>query len=193
MPGIKKAKGKITKALEALISTVPGTSEKMSKDPASRVKDIIRAAALQAAAVSGTLAIPPGPLGIVTIVPDLLLIWRIQARMVADIAGAHGKSAYLSRELVLYCMFKHSASQLLKDLVVRTGERVLVKRAVLKSLQQLLEKLGVKITQRLLGRAIARWLPLIGAVGVGAYAFYDTIMVGKNAEKVFQAETIEEI
>lgn len=73
-----------------------------------RSQQIAMLAGAQAATVSGTLALPPGPLGMLTIVPDLLAVWKIQAQMVADIAGAFGKNAHLSQEQMLYCLFNCS-------------------------------------------------------------------------------------
>jgi hypothetical protein len=37
------------------------------------------------------------------------------------------------------------------------------------------------------GRGIARWLPVVGAIGVGAYARYDTRQVARTAIALFGA------
>src|SRR5438094_291739 len=128
---------KIYAAIERFISTVPKTDQAKSKKPQDRARFVINTAAAKAALVSASLALPPGPLRIVTIVPDLLVIWKIQAQMVADIAGAFGKKAFLTREEMLYCLFRHAAAQAVRDLVVRTGERVLVQRVSLRAMQKI--------------------------------------------------------
>lgn len=86
---------------------------------------------------------------------------------------------------MIYCLFRHAASQVVRALVVRVGERLLVRRASLRVIQRIIRRVGVSITQRLAGRAISRWLPIIGAVGVRAYAYYDTARVGKTAIEFF--------
>ncbi len=58
---------------------------------------LARDAAQKAALVSGSLALPPGPLGMLTVLPDLLLIWKLQRQMVADIFALHGRTAELTR------------------------------------------------------------------------------------------------
>ncbi len=179
---------KIVQMLQDFISDIPSTSEAKADDPVSRSKSLGNSAAAKAAIVSGTLSIPPGPWGMVTIIPDLVAVWKIQAQMVADIAGAFGKSATLTREQMLYCLFKHAVSQAVRDLVVRVGERILVKRASLRLIQKILQRIGVKVTQRLAGRFISRWLPIIGAVGVGAYAYYDTAQVAQTSIEFFQQD-----
>jgi hypothetical protein len=98
------------------------------------------------------------------------------------------KQASLTREQMIYCLFRHSAAQAVRDLVVRVGERVLVRRVSLRALQAIAQKIGVRITQRALGKGIARWLPIVGALGVGAYGYYDTGQVAQTAIELFESE-----
>ena len=175
-------------ALERALSEIPRTSEPVSRNPEERARELARNAAIKAAVLSGSLALPPGPLGFVTIIPDLVAIWKIQAQMVADMAGAFGQQAYLSREQMLYCLFRHAAAQAMRDIVVRVGERVLIRRPSLRVVQRVLERVGVRVTRRLAGNAIARWLPIVGALGVGAYAYYDTGQVAETAIDLFRRE-----
>jgi uncharacterized protein (DUF697 family) len=171
-----------------IMAEIPATSEPVSRTPAARCRVITRIAAAKAAGIAGTLTLPSGPWGMVTILPDLYSIWRVQARMVTDIAAIYGKTAYLSREQMLYCLFRHTAGHTVRDFVVRAGERVLIKRASFRVLQQILRRLGFKLTQRLVGRTVARWLPVIGAAGVAAYAYSDTLHVGKTAIDLFRRD-----
>jgi hypothetical protein len=180
--------GRLLEALKRFLSEVPDTGEPESRSPEERAKEIARNAVIKAALISGGLALPPGPLGYVTIIPDLVGIWKIQAQMVADIAGTFGKKKYLGREQMLYCLFRHAAAQAMRDIVVRVGERILIRRPALRVFQQVLRKIGARITQRLAGKAIARWLPIIGALGVGAYAYYDTGQVAKTTIDFFSHE-----
>jgi hypothetical protein len=46
----------------------------------------------------------------------------------------------------------------------------------------------VTITQHAIGTGVSRWLPVIGAVGVGAYAYYDTGQVARTAIELFERE-----
>src|SRR6266508_837054 len=178
----------IINAILELIGEIPESTQKAVPDPSVRCRELITTAALKAAAISGALALPPGPLGLVTVLPDLFAIWRLQAHLVSDIAAAYGKTAYLTRETMLYCLFRHAAAQTLRDIVIRVGERVLVRRTSLRAMQKLLQNIGVKITQRLLGRGVSRFIPIVGAVGVAAYAFYDTRQVGKAAVYLFSQQ-----
>ncbi|MGB4811144.1 MAG: hypothetical protein WBP13_01505 [Methylophilaceae bacterium] len=182
-----KVTTKVVEALQGFLGDVPPTSEPTSHYPEQRAREIAAAASVQAAVVSGTLAMPPGPLGLLTIIPDLVAVWKIQAQMVSDIAGAYGKTGNLSKEQMLYCLFKHILAQSMRDIVVRFGERLIVKSTTLQVFQKALQKIGVKLTQRLVGKGVARWVPIVGALGVAAYAYYDTGVVSKNAIEFFSS------
>ena len=182
----------LEKAIMSVLSHIPATVETHGTDPARRARGIANAAALKAASVSGTLSLPPGPAGWLTIIPDLTMVWKIQSQMVADIAGAFGRTSALSQEQMLYCLFRHAAAQAVRDLVVRAGERVLIKRVPARGLQAVIRKIGIPLTRRLAGRGVSRWLPIIGAVGVAGYAYYDTRRVAVTAIDLFRSGSIEQ-
>lgn len=179
---------RIAEAILNFIGRVPGSVEHKSRDPALRARSIANAAAASAAMTAGGLALPPGPLGWLTIIPELIAVWKIQAQMVADIAGVYGREAALTREQMIYCLFRHAAAQAVRDLVVRVGERMLVQRVSLRVLQGVAERIGVRITRQAIGKGISRWVPVIGALGVGAYAYYDTGQVARTAIDLFRHE-----
>ena len=183
--GIKPTGGAIGAALFDLLLQLPTSTELTNAHPEARARAVAQSAGRRAAAVSGALALPPGPLGLLTIGPDLVAIWRIQQQMVVDIAAVFGRQAQLRREVMIYCLFKHGGAALLRDLVVRVGERVLVKEVTTRIVQQILRKVGIKVTQQVIGRGLARWIPVVGAIGTGAYAYFDTKQVAATAIAYF--------
>ncbi|MBL0162403.1 MAG: hypothetical protein IPP82_01790 [Xanthomonadales bacterium] len=176
---------RITRHLLDLLSHVPKTGEKRRDDTDTRVQALTKAASNKAALAAGALALPPGPLGWLTIVPELLAIWRIQAQLVADISGVYGVNARLNREQMMYCLFRHAAAQAVRDLVVRVGGRVIAQDVPIRVMERVAHAIGVRVTKRIVGGGISRWLPVIGAVGVGAYAWYDTRQVARTAIRLF--------
>ena len=180
--------GRITEAILDFIGQIPETDRSSSMTPGKSARAIGQAAAIKAASTAGALALPPGPLGWLTILPELAAVWKIQGQMVADIAGIYGKTPCLSREQMIYCLFRHAAAQAVRDLVVRVGERYLVRRVSHKALEAVAKKVGLKITTQAFGKGVSRWMPLVGAVGVGAYAYFDTAQVAKTAIELFEGE-----
>lgn len=180
----------VIKALIGVLSAIPASREPRSGDPAARAKAIVDGAALKAAGLSGSLSALPGPAGLLTVVPDLLAIWKLQSQMIADIAHVFGKEATLTREMMLYCLFRHGGSALVRDVATRVGERLLLRKPALSVFQQALTRIGLNITQKALGKGLARWVPLIGAAGMAGYAYYDTRKVGATAIAAFSTEIV---
>ena len=176
---------RLTHTILEIAGNVPDTDEHKVHGPERRARAIAGAAANKAALTAGTLALPPGPLGWLTILPELTYIWRIQSQMVADIAGAYGASAGLTRSHMLHCLFRHAAAQALRDIGAQVGARLLIQDVPLRVIERTASKIGVSVSKRIAGQGIARWLPVIGAVGVGAYAYYDTAQVARSAIALF--------
>ena len=181
---------RVGEMLMDVLSNIPDPRKSPVADPTVQAQKIANASAIKAATVSGTLAIPPGPAGLLTIIPDLKVVYSIQAQMVADIAATYGKQAQLDKSSMIFCLFKHATGQLLRGLVVRVGTQYVAKQATRRALQQLLQKVGIKITQRVIGRSLSRVLPVVGAVGIGAYAFYDTLKVAQTAIELFGSDVV---
>jgi hypothetical protein len=177
-------------AIMNLISAVPASTEANSATPDARAKLLARNAARVSASISGGAAMAPGPLGMLTLLPDIIGVWKVQAQMVSDIAAAYGKTGTLTRQHMVYCLFRHSAAQLLRDVVVREGARYLVLPVTLQMMRSLVSKIGIKVGERTFGKAVARYAPVVGAVGVGAYAYYDTKKVAETAIALFSSEVV---
>lgn len=107
-----KAASLVTEALRKLILRIPESSQTRASDPRSRSQRLASAAARTASAISAGLALPPGPVGLVTILPDLAAIWKLQSQLVSDIAAVYGQTAALNRASLVYCLFKHGGAAL---------------------------------------------------------------------------------
>lgn len=181
-------RGRIAEAILDFVSHVPDSSVAGSTAPADAARRLASRAARRAALTAGSLALPPGPLGWLTLLPELLAIWKIQAQMVSDIAAAYGRHATLGREQMLWCLFRHTTAQAFRDLVVRMGDRLVFRQASYGVVERIARQVGIKLTRRTLGSGVARWLPVIGALGVGAYAHHDTGQVARTAIAMFEGE-----
>jgi hypothetical protein len=171
-----------------VIHEIPTSSEKETSEALIRSRKLISEASFKAAAISGALALPSGPLGWFTILPDLAVIWRLQAQMVADIGGAFGKKGKLTEESMIYCLFRHATAQVVRDLVTRMGERLVVQRGSLRVAETVLESIGIKVVHRVARGGLWRLLPAIGALAVAGYAYYDTDQVGQTAIEFFSKD-----
>ncbi len=190
VPYLAAPRQKLENALLDLVLRVPASRESAVENPRIRAQAIGRDASRRASLLASSMALPPGFFGWLTVLPELVAVWKLQTQMVSDIAGVYGKSAAMGREQMIYCMFKHVSAQLFRDVVMRVGERVLVQRVSSAFVQSAVKKLGLKITQSMVGKGVSRFLPLIGAVGVGAYAYFDTTQVAKTAIELFSSDIV---
>ena len=185
-PDMDSEPGLIAKAVLSVMGKVPRSKEQRSQTPLDDARKRANATAAKAALAAGTLALPPGVLGWLTILPEMMGVWKMQRQMVADIAALYGKQDTLTPEQVVYCLFQHTAAQGVRDLMVRMGQRTVVRRASPLLIRTLSRRIGSKLAQRTLGRGAARWVPIVGAVGVGAYVYYDTAQVAATAMDLFE-------
>ena len=179
---------KLFRILLKVIYEIPTSTEKETNEALIRSRKLISEASFKAAAISCALALPSGPLGWLTILPDLAAIWRLQAQMVADIATVFGKKGKLTEESMIYCLFRHAAAQVVRDLVTRMGGRVVVQRGSLRVAKNVLDRIRIKLVQRVARAGLWRLLPAIGALAVAGYAYYDTEQVGQTAIEFFSKE-----
>jgi hypothetical protein len=186
-PGIE---GRFADAIIDIVGAVPKSTQVASDVPHLRALQLAKRAARTAAGISGGAAMAPGPFGLLTLLPDIVGVWRVQAQMVADIAAAYGKSGTLTQEQMIYCLFKHVVSQGLRDIVVRAGERYLVRQASFQFMRKVAAAIGVQVSQRAMGKAVARYAPIVGAAGVAAYAYYDTKKIADSAIDLFRREVV---
>jgi hypothetical protein len=182
--------GRIVDALESTVCVVPASRERAVESPASAARSLARKAAARAAGLSGALALPPGLLGMLTVLPDLVAIWRIQAQLVSDIAGVYGKDLQLTRTHMVYCLFRHAATQFARDVAVRAGQRLLIRQLTGGALKSALTSVGMSVTQRVAGTTASRWVPVLGAAAVAGYAYYDTLQVAKTAIRLLETPAL---
>lgn len=181
------ASSRIGRAIIDFVGHIPASRVHDSRHPEAEARQLARRAAQRAALTAGSLALPPGPLGWLTVLPELLAIWKIQAQLVSDIAAVYGRHAELGREQMLWCLFRHTTAQAFRDVAVRMGDRLLFRRLSHGMVERVARQVGMKLGRRALGESLSRWMPVVGAMGVGAYAWYDTQQVASTTITMMNA------
>jgi hypothetical protein len=179
------------RAVLGVVGQPPRSRLRRRADPSAACAGLIRTAAGKAGLAAGALALPLGPLGWLTVLPEMATVWRLQSALVADIAAVHGQPPPTPEQL-LYCLFDHTGARIVRQLLVQTGERGLVQVASAQLLRMAAAKVGASIAKRVAGRSLARWLPLAGAAGMAAWAAWDTRQVGRTAQALFARPALTE-
>ncbi len=122
-----------------------------------------------------------------TVPANIASVIYVQIRMIAAIAYMGGYDIRDDRvkSLVYICMVGNGAKELLKDMSVKAGEKLLTKT---------IEKVSIKLTSKIgekgvtsLGKAV----PVLGGVVGGSFDAVTTKVVGKVAKKIFIDKTNE--
>ncbi|MCW7468950.1 hypothetical protein [Leptospira kanakyensis] len=180
--------------LEGLIELFAGLEDYRSpyaptiQPPDNLIQELVQNASFKSGLVSATCSLPPGPLGILSILPELLLVYRIQGHLILDIAALYGKEVQVTKELLLYCLFKHGGAQVFRKIIEESSLKILIRPTTVRAFQTVLEKLGLMISKSIIRKQFARWIPIGGAVVTGTFAYYDTKRVGKTAMELFSKE-----
>ena len=153
------------------------------------IDEMIKRYAATNFAVSGALNLIPGPWGLITIIPDLMVVFRNQLALVYDIGVAYGQQKILNRGILAWLLLSATGSSA-GSLIVMQGTKALVRRSSLRVFQRLVNALAGRITQQVLKSTISKWLPVVGAAAMASWSSYITYRIGSKAKELFSKEII---
>lgn len=142
------------------------------------------------AAISGGLSLIPGIAGLVTAVPELILVIRNQLQMIYDIGAAHKKENLINKELLAGILVSYFGSKGIEMLTIQ-GSKVLMRETSVKIFEHVISILSVEISEQLIQSAIVKWVPIAGSVAMAVWSRYTTMRIGKHAANIF-SKTIEQ-
>lgn len=153
---------------------VTGTSEEMTKT-----------ASWKAFSISTAAAIPPGPFGLVTILPEIVAVTKIQMNLIYRIAKYHQQVGKVNRTLVLLIFGNALGFAVGSEFLKKVGSRLLVESAGTQGVRNIALRIGKQITRRILPKTVARWVPIVLAPIFGAFSKSLTTKIGQEADKIF--------
>ena len=180
---------KVANALEGIFESVALTRKQhFVQNPTKRpsrqdIDSIIKGYANQNAIIAGAANLIPGPWAMLAAVPELIAVIRNQIQMIYVLGVAHGKEANLSSELLLG-IFSTVIGEKTIGLVTVKGSQLLLKKASIQVLQKIIFWLGGSISQKLLKRFVAKWLPIVGVAAMVLWSRQSTIEMGEKASKM---------
>lgn len=155
------------------------------------IPGLVRKASLQTASISASLALPGGITGLLTLIPEILAIWKIQAQLIANIAFIHGKDSRVTKEQMLWCMFRQVGYSFVKEFVFQQGSTFIVRRLHDAAWQQALQKVGLGLVQKYGTRWLGKIIPIAGTVSAGTLSYYDTRRAARRAEELYASPLIQ--
>lgn len=152
-----------------------------------KLEAYVQRTALKTASISAALSIPGGITSLVTMIPEIATIWRLQAQMVGSIAQSYGYEKVPGREQMIWCMFRQFGFGVVSKYVFQKGGVYVVRQMNSQVFQGAVKAIGVKVLKHQGGRAATRIIPVAGSLASGALSFRDTQRVGKNALRLYSA------
>lgn len=128
----------------------------------------------------GLLAMP------LTVPANIASVMYIQIRMVAAIAhiGGHDLKSDKVKSLIYMCMVGNGVKEVLKDISVQAGEKLMAKSVEIMSI-----KLAAKVGEKSLS-SLSKAIPIAGGLIGCSIDAASTKIVGKVAKKIFLDENV---
>ena len=153
---------------------VTGTPEEMTREAARRTF-----------AVSMAAGLAPGFFGVMTILPEIVSVTKIQIRLVHKIAGYYHAGASLDRTVLLLIFSEAIGLMVGKSLLRRVGARLVVTTLSTRLARRLAQQIGSRIIAKAVQKGVARWLPVVMAPVLAAFSRSMTLRIGRHAMKLF--------
>lgn len=151
--------------------------------------ELIKVAAWKATAISSSLSIIKGKLGLISILPELFTIYRIQSKLIKDISAVYGKESQATKESILYCLFGHSNWKAFQQIVLRTSACTIIRPASYEILFNLIYSTYLKLNiEKNYFKKFPFLFTIIGAGLSGSVTYIETIKIGKTAIEIFSKE-----
>ena len=157
-------------------------------DPGEIIFPLIKKKSIQSAFISFGAGSIPGVGGIISILPETYLLLKLQARMIKDIAILLGRESFLSKEILLYCLFKESKINLLEASIRITGIKLIVRPISLDLIKSIFYKLVLNKAVKNKNQKNQIIFSFISAITNGSISFLDTQIVGNTANSIFLSD-----
>ena len=171
-----------------IAGTIPVSTRAPSATPKMAAKELAMTVARHSAAISGGASIIPGIGSTALIAADLIAVLRLQQRMIADISALYDNRQALDEEAMIALLFKDIAPNSVRSLIVGSGPKRSfdIRVASQAILRRTLQRIAWTLARRIAGRAVARLVPVVGAIGAGLGSYRQTLAVGDTAIAFFE-------
>ncbi len=172
--------------LENVLNTLGPNPDEIKVDGTSQ--KMIRKASRAAFLISTGAGIPTGPMGLATIVPEVVALIKLQMDLIFKVAKFHQQEAKVNKTIILTVLGVAMGVVLKHALINKVGTRLIVKSLSAEGAKRITREIGEKFATGLLKRGLGRWIPLMLAPVFGYLSLSMTRKVGREAESLFSHE-----
>ena len=174
------------RVLENALNTLRPDPDEITVDGSPR--KMIRKASRIAFLMSTGAGIPSGPVGLATIIPEVVALTRLQISLIFKVAKFHQQEAKVNKTIILAVLGVAMGVVLKHALINKVGTRIIVRSLSAEGAKRITREIGEKFAVGLLKRGIGRWIPLMLAPVFGYLSLSMTRKVGREAELLFSHE-----
>ena len=172
--------------LENVVNTLGPNPDEITVDGSPQ--KMIRKASRAAFLISTGAGIPTGPVGLATIIPEVIAITKLQINLIFKVAKFHQQEAKVNKTIILAVLGVAVGVVLKHALINKVGTRIIVKSLSAESAKRITREIGEKFAAGLLKKGLGRWIPLMLAPVFGYLSLSMTRKIGREAESLFSHE-----
>jgi hypothetical protein len=174
--------GLFEKAFEALAPDI----ETIQAD--AKPEQMTKKEAQKAFALSTAAGLPPGPIGWLTILPEIMALLKIQVNLIYKIAKFYQREAKVNKKIVLLILGSAMGIAAKHKILAKVGTRIIVKAMSTTAIRNICKRIGLRIGARILQRGLGRWIPIVLAPIFGAFSYSMTKRVGNEANDLLRQD-----
>lgn len=151
-------------------------------------EEMTRTASREAFVISTGAGLVPGPWGMATIIPELVGLTKLQVNLVYKIAKYYKQEGKVNNTIVMHIFGNAMGVALGRELLRKTGTRIIVKALSSQAIKKIAQQIGVKIGSKVIQRGIGRWIFIVTAPIFGAFSKSMTTNIGNTADELFSKD-----
>lgn len=181
MDAIAEQQNWLEKVLSSLLSYKDG------EEPEGTPDEMIEEAARKAFRISTALGLIPGPIGFVTILPEVVTLTKLQINLIYRIARHYGRAEEVDKEIVLLILANVMGVAGGGALVRKAGSLLVIRSANTQVVKALARKVGTHVIDTAAKKAIGRWIPMATAPLFGYFSRSLTRKIGMEAKRLLSS------
>ncbi len=169
--------------LENIISSFFSYSHE--DEPVGTPEEMIDEAAQKAFNISTSLGLLPGPLGMATVLPEVVALAKLHINLIHRIARHHNRQEQVTREIVLLILANVMGVAVGEVLVRKIGTTLVIRSVDSAVAKRVAQKIGTSMINKAAEKAIGRWIPVLTAPLFGYFSRSLTKKIGREADRLF--------
>lgn len=151
-------------------------------------EEMTTTAAKKASVISAGANLPPGPFSLLTVIPELVAVSKVQIDLIYRIAKYYKKQRVINKTIVLLIMANALGITLGRSIFRTAGKRVVIKVLGSRVLMQFAKRIGIQISSRVIAKLPVRIIPGVAAVIFGWLSYSMTKKIGEKADELLSQD-----